>query len=110
MCLLCVCSPCISELPLKSCVIPGTTQFSFVCFSNSIILLDWCVTGHFIVRFILTLKVVADDILFFFSQKISLDISCESSAVCLADDSYEMSRRILKINVVCCSCDWHFKG
>ena len=41
--------------------------------------------------------------------------------VCMADDSYEMSRLVffgekkkkkkkkVKI-VVCCSCDWHFKG
>ena len=39
------------------------------------------------------------------SEKINFnDISCESSA-----DSHEISRYIYQ-NVVCCSCDWRFKG
>ena len=65
---------------------------------------------------------VADDILFFFffdnlSEKIGLGISCESFAK--ADDSHEMpnliffsekNTKICNQNVVCCSCDQHFKG
>ena len=55
----------------------------------------------------------ADDTLIFYfylSKKINLDFSCES-------DSHEISSLIFSennekvfINVVCCSCDWRFKG
>ena len=51
-------------------------------------------------------------------QKISLDISCESSAWQMIHIKYQdlfsskkKKKKKKKIfqNVVCCSCDWHFK-
>ena len=51
----------------------------------------------------------------YFSEKTSLDISCESSAwqtihmKCQDFFSSENKKKIIKI-VVCFSCDWRFKG
>ena len=63
-------------------------------------------------------KFVVDDILkiFVFSEKTSLDISCESSAKQTIhmkfQDLFSLKNREKKKkkNVICCSCDWRFKG
>ena len=55
---------------------------------------------------------------FYFSEKTSLDISCESSAWQMihmkCQDLFSLKNKkyiiIKKKNVVCCSCDWRFKG
>ena len=58
-------------------------------------------------------KFVADTFKFFFyfSEKPSLDISCELSAKhtihMKCQDVFSLKN---KKNVVCCSCDWCFKG
>ena len=51
-------------------------------------------------------------IFFFFSEKTSLDISCESPAkqTIHMKCQYLFFLKNKKKNVVCCSCDWCFKG
>ena len=58
---------------------------------------------------------VADDIqnfFFYFSEKTSLDIPCESSAWQMihkeCQDLFSLKKK--KKNAVCCSCDWRFNG
>ena len=65
-------------------------------------------------------KYIADDILIFVfisRKKISLDISCESSAWQMIYMKYhdlffyeKYVFLLFFLNVVCCSYDWHFKG
>ena len=63
-------------------------------------------------------KIAADNILIFYfylSKKIKLDFSCEPSAwqrIHLKHQVLFSLKNIEKIfmNVVCCGCDWRFKG
>ena len=62
-------------------------------------------------------KIAADDTSIFYfhlSKKIKLDVSCESSAKqrihMKHQGLFSLKNEKVFMNVVCCSCDWRFKG